>query len=267
MRTNQNIGFALFGSHKIKIGGATQFNDKRIGNGTVQLLHKWAYAIGMQQETNLTISPEMLHFSPRFIFAGSFLHKYSVVIEPTLRYSFSNAKLLPSLSAKLKLPLMSGWHGVVALNFFDSASISFRYFNVQNRRRRRLFVTFSLAAASFPSFCIVYHNSNSDCHWIVQTDISMSQITPSLSYERRLSQQLRVALKLKLSYPSFLLESSIKIRTSMFTFEFCFVLCDNQEDIVKAFYSPLLSSRVSSPNLCSCTEAALIAAWRDVPLN
>ncbi|KAL3107217.1 hypothetical protein niasHT_011936 [Heterodera trifolii] len=239
MRINQTVDFALFGSHKIGIGGATQFDDKGIGNGTVQLLHKWAYSIGMQQETTLNISPKMVHFSPRFIFVnsspGSFLHKYSVVIEPTLRYSFSNAKLLPSLSAKLNVPLMPGWHGVVALNFFGSASISLFHFNVHNRPR--LFVTFSLPAASFPSVRVVYHNSNSDCHWIVQADISMSQITPSLSYERRLSQHLRVALKLKLSYPSFLLQSSIKIRTSMSTFEFCFVLCDNQEDIVQAFVS------------------------------
>uniref|UniRef100_A0A914I5R2 J domain-containing protein n=1 Tax=Globodera rostochiensis TaxID=31243 RepID=A0A914I5R2_GLORO len=204
MRLGQSVDCALVGSHKIGLGGQTLFDERGIGNGNVQLWHKWAYSLGIQQETTLTTSPEMAQISTKITLADtspqSFFHRYSVTIEPMLTYSILDSSISPSINASLIAPLLPGWKATLHM----AAQILLQIFN------------FRLPVST-------------------TTRISMHGITPSLSYECQISKYSRIAFKLTLSYPSFLLLSSIRISTSVSSFEFCFVLCDNQEDVVRAF--------------------------------
>uniref|UniRef100_A0A183BMT1 J domain-containing protein n=1 Tax=Globodera pallida TaxID=36090 RepID=A0A183BMT1_GLOPA len=237
MTLGQSVDCALVGSHKIGLGGETFFDKRRIGNGNLQLWHKWAYSIGIQQETTLTASPEMAQISTKITLADtspeSFFYRYSVTIEPMLTYSIPDSSISPSINASLIAPLLPGWEGICALNFPNNVSISL--FSNSAHGRLKFLANLHLATTGFHYIRLVYNCFGADSKWTVRTRISMHGITPSLSYERQISKYSRIAFKLTLSYPSFLLLSSIRISTSVSSFEFCFVLCDNQEDVVRAF--------------------------------
>uniref|UniRef100_A0A915M5J3 J domain-containing protein n=1 Tax=Meloidogyne javanica TaxID=6303 RepID=A0A915M5J3_MELJA len=131
-------------------------------------------------------------------------------------------------------PLGGGNQGMIVLNIGINRHPSLILSYVKNKFDHPQFACNLTISPIQPSLRLTYHlrYPQNELHYEASCVLALSEFTPSLLIEKRLTKFSKIGVNLLFSFPSFMLQASFRIRTGLNNYEFRVMLCEQQDDIV-----------------------------------
>lgn len=238
MKLQQSFDCEFTTQDRFGILGEVHFNKAGYGDGTLQFSHKRAISKSVQLENHINVGSKVISYLPRLSMTFlpdsiNLLSSTSIIFRPFFRYNTLKEVFDRSLVIDIGYPINPISRGVLTFNIpLSSFTISYEQLELN---RPKFDVRLTLVSNSLPIINISYHKRypQNNEHFEASCEFSNMELTPSISFERRLTKYSMVGCQILCSFPSFRLQAVFKIRTSLNTYNFRFLLCEYQEDIIR----------------------------------
>uniref|UniRef100_A0A0K0E3G6 J domain-containing protein n=1 Tax=Strongyloides stercoralis TaxID=6248 RepID=A0A0K0E3G6_STRER len=230
---SQSVDCSVSMKDRVSVYGKVEtFNGS--GNGSFQIFWKNLHSQKFYFENGLSIHEDSISYS--FKILGSILPKVAIAIQPTIEYLPFYGIFSPTLSLIYKQQLHPEIQGTIAYSVGRDISSLSTSIEISESNLPKFFFNVTLSPINPFIRCAYYKRyAKNDSFYANVCTLSLNGVTPSIRFKRKLGKFSKVGCGIQFTYPACLLIVDFKIETSLLTYQTHLVLCDNEEDIGRAF--------------------------------
>uniref|UniRef100_A0A0N4ZNX4 J domain-containing protein n=1 Tax=Parastrongyloides trichosuri TaxID=131310 RepID=A0A0N4ZNX4_PARTI len=230
---SQSSECSLTSTDKISLYGRVK-TENGSGDGHFQIAWKKSYSQKVQLENSISFHYAMMSYS--FKLLRTVFSKAAIAIHPTLHFSPINGEFTPNLGLVYSQQLRSEVLGRIMYNFGKRNPSLTTSIIISELNRPKFIADLTLSPIN-PVAKLLYckRYAQHESFYELACTFSFFNVTPSLNFERRIGRFSKFGCEMQFSYPSFLLLTHFKIKTGLTTYQLQLSLCDDSEDITRAF--------------------------------
>ncbi|VDN92338.1 unnamed protein product [Brugia pahangi] len=228
---SQNIECPMTAKDKVGLSGRVKMNNGK-GDGSFMLHWKRMISSSCLVEFNTTFTPDSILLG--FKYAKSIYLKNAIVIQPSVQYFPLYSAVSPVCTFILSRNLHPCWQGSVIYHCGLQPSLTTSLVHTEfNMPKFLINLTISPVNSNIR---MVYTKRSVEQDSFTETSciFSLMGIMPAVAFEKRLSRYSRIGCNLSFAFPSCLLQAKFRLKTGASVYDYQFLLCDNEEDLVRS---------------------------------
>ncbi|CEF67595.1 DnaJ homolog subfamily C member 11 [Strongyloides ratti] len=233
MSIAQSVDYSVTMNDRIFAQGkVSAFNGR--GSGNFQITWKNLYSQMVYFENALTFNEDDINYDFKII--GSVSPKVAVAIQPSILYLPMHGIYTPRLSLVYRKQLHPEIQGSITYSVGKNISSLTTSMEILEFNLPKFLLNLTLSPLnSFARIAYFKRYAQNDSFYAAECTFSFSGCSPSLNFKRKLGKFSKIGCGINFSFPSCLLIVNFKIETSLLRYQTQLVLCDNEEDVGRAF--------------------------------
>lgn len=231
MALSQNVECTMTETDKVGLSGRVRMTNGK-GDGSFTVHWKRAVSSSLIFESGITVSPESLILSTKF--AKTIFSRSAIIVQPSVAYFPLVTAFSPGCAFTFVRRLSPLWQGSIALSLGAQHSLTTSLVHMEMNQPKYLFNVVVSPTNSHVRAVYTKRYVEHDSFYETSFAFGFFGIMPAINFERRLSRYSRIGCSISLSLPNCLLNAKFKLKTGSSVYEHHLMLCDNEEDFVRA---------------------------------